>query len=62
MKLPKELKELKNRLKLELDGCDVQESSIEAALLVFDEWYKDGRDNDKKDEEYWRHWALQNIS
>ena len=93
MKLPKELKELKNRLKLELDGCDVQESSIEVALLVVDEWYEeyqedyeklivnaedierstrnDGlesadtsieKDADKKDEEYWRHWALQNIS
>jgi hypothetical protein len=49
-------------LKLELDGCDVQESSIEAALLVVDEWYKEGQENDKKDEEYWRHWALQNIS
>ena len=54
MKLPKELEELKLRLRLELDSNITDR--------VIDEWYKEGQESDKKDDEYWRHWALQNIS
>ena len=54
IELPDELIELKLRLRLELDSNITDR--------VIDEWYKEGQENDKKNEEYWRHWALQNIS
>ena len=76
MKLPKELQELKDRLRLELDSNITDR--------VIDEWYEEyqddyeklivnaedierptrnsGIDEGVKDETYWRNWALQNIS
>ena len=76
MELPDELKELKLRLKFELDSNCIDR--------VIDEWYEEyqddyeklivnaedierptrnnGIDEGVKDEVYWRNWALQNIS
>ena len=66
MKLPKELQELKDRLRLELDSNITDR--------VIDEWYEEYQDDYKKlivnandgleskDAEHWRNWALQNIS
>ena len=76
LKMPDELEELKNRLRLELDS-DITDR-------VIDEWYEEyqddyeklivnaedierptrnsGIDEGVKDEVYWRNWALQNIS
>ena len=68
MELPDELKELKLRLKFELDSLITDR--------VIDEWYEEYQDDyntlvesvdpiqeqAEKDAEYWRNWALQNIS
>ena len=66
LKMPDELEELKNRLRLEVDG--------ETAVRVIDEWYEEYQDDYKKlivnandgleskDAEHWRNWALQNVS
>ncbi len=64
LKMPDELEELKNRLRLELDS-DITDR-------VIDEWYEEyqvivnANDGLEKDASlstgYWRHWALQNIS
>jgi len=68
MELPDELKELKLRLKFELDSNITDR--------VIDEWYEEYQDDyntlvesvdpiqeqAEKDAEYWRNWALQNIS
>ena len=68
MELPDELKELKLRLKFELDSNCIDR--------VIDEWYEEYQDDyntlvesvdpiqeqAEKDAEYWRNWALQNIS
>ena len=67
-KMPDELEELKNRLRLELDS-DITDR-------VIDEWYEEYQEDynkllvsvdpmqeqAEKDAEYWRNWALQNIS
>jgi ABC-type phosphate transport system auxiliary subunit len=68
MELPDELKELKLRLKFELDSNCIDR--------VIDEWYEEYQEDyntlvesvdtiqeqAEKDAEYWRNWALQNIS
>ena len=68
MELPDELKELKLRLNLELDSNITDR--------VIDEWYEEYQEDynkllesvdpmqeqAEKDSEYWRNWALQNIS
>jgi len=55
LKMPDELKELKNRLRLELDS-DITDR-------VIDEWYEEYQDTSiEKDVEHWRNWALQNVS
>jgi hypothetical protein len=72
LKMPDELKELKLRLEIELDG--ERNPDVER---VIDEWYEEyqdkyeqpidtplerGRDSARKDAAYWRNWALQNVS
>ena len=62
LKMPDELEELKNRLRLELDSNITDR--------VIDEWYEEYQDTYKqpidtsieKDVEHWRNWALQNVS
>ena len=68
MELPDELKELKLQLKFELDSNITDR--------VIDEWYEEYQEDyntlvesvdpiqeqAEKDAEYWRNWALQNIS
>ena len=55
LKMPDELEELKNRLRLELDS-DITDR-------VIDEWYEEYQDTSiEKDVEHWRNWALQNVS
>ena len=68
MELPDELKELKLRLKFELDSNCIDR--------VIDEWYEEYQEDyntlvesvdpiqeqAEKDAEYWRNLALQNIS
>lgn len=72
-RLPDEIEELKNRLRLELDGQGVRWPHIEIALLCVNDWYEEYQDDyekliessapiEEKNAEYWRHWALQNIS
>ena len=72
-RLPDEIEELKNRLRLELDGQGVRWPYIEIALLCVNDWYEEYQDDyekliessaqiEEKNAEYWRHWALQNIS
>lgn len=74
-KLPDELEELKNRLRLELDDQSIQISrslAIELAVMCVDDWYEEYQEDyekliespvpEKKDAEYWSNWALQNIS
>ena len=75
MKLPDELEELKNRLRIELDDQSIQISrslAIELAVMCVDDWYEEYQEDyekliespvpEKKDAEYWSNWALQNIS
>jgi hypothetical protein len=77
MKLPDELEELKNRLRIELDDQSIQISrslAIELAVMCVDDWYEEYQSAwdyekiiespvpEKKDAEYWSNWALQNIS
>ena len=75
MKLPDELEELKNRLRVELDDQSIQISrslAIELAVMCVDDWYEEYQEDyekliespvpEKKDAEYWSNWALQNIS
>ena len=68
LKMPDELKQLKNRLRLELDS-DITDR-------VIDEWYEEYHEKlivqsmivnandglESKDVEHWRNWALQNVS
>ena len=68
LKMPDELEELKNRLRLELDS-DITDR-------VIDEWYEEYHEKlivqsmivnandglESKDVEHWRNWALQNVS
>ena len=74
-KLPDELEELKNRLRLELDDQSIHISrslAIELAVMCVDDWYEEYQEDyekliespvpEKKDAEYWSNWALQNIS
>ena len=75
MELPDELKELKLRLKFELDSNITEPFKISTDLVV-DEWYEEYQEDynkllvsvdpmqeqAEKDSEYWRNWALQNIS
>jgi len=71
-RLPDEIEELKNRLRLELDGQGVRWPYIEIALLCVNDWYAEYQEDyekiidssapPEKDAEYWRNWALQNIS
>ena len=74
-RLPDELEELKNRLRLELDDQSIQISrslAIELAVMCVDDWYEEYQEDyekliespvpEKKDAEYWSNWALQNIS
>ena len=74
MELPDELKELKLRMRLEVEGQGYLESII--IDRVIDEWYEEYQEDyntlvesvdpiqeqAEKDAEYWRNWALQNIS
>lgn len=75
MELPDELKELKLRLNLEVDNNITEPFKISTDLVV-DEWYEEYQEDynkllvsvdpmqeqAEKDSEYWRNWALQNIS
>ena len=74
-RLPDELEELKNRLRIELDDQSIQISrslAIELAVMCVDDWYEEYQEDyekliespvpEKKDAEYWSNWALQNIS
>ena len=73
-KLPDELEELKNRLRLELDDQSIHISrslAIELAVMCVNDWYEEYQEDwkiiespvpEKKDAEYWSNWALQNIS
>ena len=74
MELPDELKELKLRMRLEVEGQGYLDSII--IDRVIDEWYEEYQEDynrlvesvdpiqeqAEKDAEYWRNWALQNIS
>ena len=68
MELPDELKELKLRMRLEVEGQGYLDSIIIARVI--DEWYEEYQDTYKqpidtsieKDAEHWRNWALQNVS
>ena len=74
MELPDELKELKLRMRLEVEGQGYLDSII--IDRVIDEWYEEYQEDynkllesvdrmqeqAEKDSEYWRNWALQNIS
>ena len=74
MELPDELKELKLRMRLEVEGKGYLDSII--IDRVIDEWYEEYQEDyntlvesvdpiqeqAEKDAEYWRNWALQNIS
>ena len=78
MELPDELKELKLRLNLELDSNFGEASGGGPSITdrVVDEWYEEYQEDynkllesvdrmqeqAEKDSEYWRNWALQNIS
>jgi len=75
MELPDELKELKLRLNLEVDNNITEPFKISTDRVV-DEWYEEYQEDyntlvesvdpiqeqAEKDAEYWRNWALQNIS
>ena len=74
MELPDELKELKLRMRLEVEGQGYLDSII--IDRVIDEWYEEYQEDynkllvsvdpmqeqAEKDAKYWRNWALQNIS
>jgi hypothetical protein len=75
LKMPDELKELKLRLRLELDS-NITNRVMDVTDRVMDEWYEEyqykynhsmelqrrARDSAQKDAADWSNWALQNIS
>ncbi len=70
LKMPDELEELKNRLRIEVDDRNPDVDR------VIDEWYEEYHEKlivqsmivnandglESKDVEHWRNWALQNVS